>query len=71
MKKILNIEGMTCGHCVGRITTALSSIDGVSEVDVKLEEKVALVTIEKKIADEQFNKEIENVGYKVAGIETA
>lgn len=71
MKKKINIEGMTCGHCVGRVSKALSSIDGVSNVDVNLDEKKALVNLDKEIPDEQFNKEIENVGYKVVGIETA
>lgn len=71
MKKKINIEGMSCGHCVGRITKALSGIDGVSEVDVNLDEKKALVSLDQEIPDEQFNKEIENVGYKVTGIESA
>ncbi len=71
MKKILSIEGMTCGHCVGRVTKALSGLDGVSEVDVQLDEKRALISLDKEIPDELFNKEIENAGYKVVGVETA
>ena len=71
MKKKINIEGMTCGHCVGRITKALSGIDGVSDVDVKLDEKRALVNLDKEVPDEQFSKEIENAGYKVTGIEVS
>lgn len=69
MKKKISIEGMTCNHCVGRVNKALSGMDGVSEVDVNLEEKRALVTLDKDITDEQFKTEIENTGYKITGIE--
>lgn len=69
MKKKISIEGMTCNHCVGRVNKALSGMDGVSEVDVNLEEKRALVTLDKDITDEQFKTEIENTGYKTTGIE--
>ncbi|HJP18242.1 MAG TPA: heavy-metal-associated domain-containing protein [Nitrospinota bacterium] len=70
MKKKINIEGMSCGHCVGRVTKVLTGIEGVSDVDVNLDEKRALVSLDKEIHDEQFNKEIENVGFKVIGVET-
>lgn len=69
MKKKISIEGMTCNHCVGRVNKALSGMDGVSEVDVNLEEKRALVTLDKDITDEQFKTEIGNTGYKITGIE--
>ena len=61
---------MSCGHCVGRVTKVLTGIEGVSDVDVNLDEKRALVSLDKEIHDEQFNKEIENVGFKVIGVET-
>ncbi len=71
MKKKIGIEGMTCGHCTGRVNKALSEMDGVSEVAVNLDEKNALVTLEKEISDEQLKKEIEGTGYQVTGIEQA
>jgi copper chaperone len=39
----LHVEGMTCGHCVKHVTEALRKVDGVSEVDVRLGEKRAVV----------------------------
>lgn len=71
MKRTINIEGMTCGHCTGRVTKALSELDGVSEVVVNLDEKNAVVSLNKEISDEQFKQEIDNVGYQVVGIEAA
>ncbi len=70
MKKKLNIEGMTCGHCVGRVDKALSAMEGISEVDVNLDEKMATVTMEKEVPDEKLKSEIESNGYKVIGIES-
>jgi copper chaperone CopZ len=36
MKKIMTIEGMSCGHCVMRVTKALEEIPGVSNAKVNL-----------------------------------
>ncbi len=32
----LNISGMSCGHCVGRVTQALAGVDGVRAEDVRI-----------------------------------
>lgn len=40
----LNIEGMTCDHCVRAVTEALEGVTGVSTADVSLEQKRAVVT---------------------------
>jgi copper chaperone CopZ len=45
-------------------------MEGVTGVDVNLEEKMATVTMEKEVPDENFKSEIENNGYKVVGIES-
>ena len=36
MKKILTIDGMSCGHCVKHVETALKGIAGVDNVKVCL-----------------------------------
>ncbi|MBP8880213.1 MAG: heavy-metal-associated domain-containing protein [Dermatophilaceae bacterium] len=30
------VDGMTCGHCAGHVTTELKALDGVSDVRVDL-----------------------------------
>ncbi len=70
MKKIINIEGMTCDHCVGRINKALSEVDGINEVVVNLEEKKAEITLEKDVTDEKLITEIENIGFNVVKIQS-
>lgn len=36
MKKIVTIEGMSCGHCVMRVRKALEETPGVTAADVNL-----------------------------------
>ena len=36
MSEVLNVQGMTCGHCVSAITTAVEALPGVTGVEVDL-----------------------------------
>lgn len=69
MKKKVLIEGMSCGNCVHHVTEALSEIDGVSNVAVKLEEKYALIDVENNDLDEAIKFAVDEAGYEVVGIE--
>ena len=39
----LNIEGMTCDHCVHSVTTALKDVPGVRDAKVSLADKSAVI----------------------------
>ena len=39
MNKILNVDGITCEHCVDTIKEAVGTLDGVLRVDVDVEKK--------------------------------
>lgn len=66
-EKIIEIGGMTCGHCQARVLKALSGIDGViAEVD--LENQLAKVTLLKPIEDSVLRETILNAGYEVGSI---
>lgn len=43
MKNILTIDGMSCGHCVMRVQSALLAIPGVTSADVDLNTRQAVV----------------------------
>ena len=60
---ILNIDGMTCNHCVMNVKKAITSVDGVSEVEVFLNENRALIN--GTFSFEKVKKAIEDIGYKV------
>lgn len=63
----MNIEGMTCGHCVMHVTAALKKVKGVIKADVDLNKKSAVVTYEAGSATkEQMVKAVEEAGYKAA-----
>ena len=48
----LNIEGMSCEHCVARTEKALAAVTGVNEVEVRLEPGAATVTGENVSPDD-------------------
>ena len=45
-QKTLNIEGMTCASCVGRVEKALSGLEGVTGVTVNLAAETARLSVE-------------------------
>ncbi|AOR24639.1 heavy-metal-associated domain-containing protein [Clostridium taeniosporum] len=67
MKKKILIEGMSCNHCVGHVKNALEGLDGVTSVEVSLQDKYALV--ETTESDEVLKDAIEDEGYDVVRIE--
>lgn len=66
MKKIISIEGMSCGHCVQAVTEALMGIDGVESANVGLDAKQAEVEyVEDKVEEETLYQAIEDIGFEV------
>lgn len=63
------IEGMSCMSCVATVKKTLSSIDGVQEVKVSLQDKNATVKYDpEKVTQEQLKNTINKIGYKAADI---
>lgn len=69
MEKKIFIEGMTCGHCVGRVQKELEGICGVKSAQVSLEDKMAMVTLAHEVEDEKFVAAVDEAGYKVVSVE--
>ncbi|WLQ07995.1 heavy metal translocating P-type ATPase [Arthrobacter oryzae] len=59
----LDIEGMTCASCVGRVERKLGKLEGV-EASVNLPLESAQVTVPAGITDEQITATVEAAGYK-------
>lgn len=68
MQKTISIEGMMCMHCVKHVNEALSKVDGVSLVEVSLENKNAIVTLTSPVDDSILKSAVENAGYDVTEI---
>ncbi len=71
MKKTLSIEGMTCHNCVRHVTEALEGVDGVSDVNVNLEEKNVELTAAESVSDEALKSAVKEAGYKVTSVDGA
>ena len=67
MEKTIDIEGMSCAHCVKHVTEALDAIDGV-KAEVSLENKNAKVSLQKEVSDDVLKEAVVKAGYEVKGI---
>ena len=66
MTKILNVDGITCEHCVDTIKEAVEILDGVLRVDVDIEKKQVVVEFDEKMGKpEVLIDKIEEVGFEV------
>ena len=64
-KTTLKVVGMTCNHCVMRVTKALEAVKGVKSAKVSLDEKKADVVFKGDTLDsEPLIKAVEEAGYK-------
>jgi copper chaperone len=62
----LNVEGMSCAHCVHAVKSAVSGLAGVDKVEVSLEKNLATVEFDPAVASLQAIKSaIEGEGYSV------
>ncbi|MCK4796330.1 MAG: permease [Spirochaetes bacterium] len=64
-KTNLNVNGMTCIHCVNTVKKAVESVSGTSNVFVDLDGKRVEFDIKDNIDIESIKKAIENEGYDV------
>lgn len=67
MKKIMEIGGMSCSHCQGRVEKALNEIDGV-EASVNLKKNNATIKLSKDIDESVLKQAVEDAGYEVVSI---
>ncbi len=64
MTRKLKISGMSCGHCVSHVKSALENIEGVSQSDVSLENHEAEVTLSGEVVDADLIAAVEAAGYQ-------
>ncbi len=64
MNKTLAITGMSCGHCVNTVKSALEKVGGVATVDVSLNENRADLTLSGDVGDSVLVAAVEAAGYQ-------
>jgi copper chaperone CopZ len=67
MKKLLKIEGMSCGHCVMHVQSALEDVPGVKKANVDLLKREAMVEGD-NLDDQAMRAAVSEAGYKVSSI---
>jgi copper chaperone len=67
----MNITGMSCGGCVGKVTQAMQAVPGAGRVDVSLPGKASVDFDEKLASSERLQSAVMGVGYGVAAREAA
>lgn len=67
MRKLLKIEGMSCGHCVMHVQSALEEVPGVISAKVDLLERSAMVEGE-NLDNQLLRAAVTEAGYKVTSI---
>lgn len=60
----LNIQGMSCAACVGRVERALKKVDGVAEANVNLATHKAHIVLAKPLADDLLTAAVTKAGYE-------
>ena len=67
MKKItIQIEGMSCQHCVMRVKKALEGLSGISDLTVEVG-SAQMTFDESKIQQADIENAITKAGYKIKG----
>ena len=62
--KTIEIDGMSCQHCVMAVKKGLEALDGVSEADVEIG-KASVTYDESKVQDSDLNDAIVQTGFKI------
>jgi copper chaperone len=64
MKQILNVQGMTCGHCEKAVTTAIRLLD--PQADISIDRSQNRVEVSSNQPLEALAEAIREEGYTVA-----
>ena len=67
-KMMIQIEGMSCNHCVNKVKNMLEETEYVKKVKVDLRKKEAIIWSSEAIDKNQVQKRIEDLGYQVVNI---
>lgn len=63
---ILNVKGMSCGHCVKAVEGSVGALEGVNEVRVNLEAGQVDVSFnEQQVTVDKIKEAIDDQGYDV------
>jgi copper chaperone CopZ len=69
MKKVIQIEGMSCHHCEMHVEKSLLSLKNVKSAKASHIDKKCEVVLKKDVEDEVLIEKVKEAGYTVTSIE--
>jgi copper ion binding protein len=60
------VVGMTCDHCRRSVSSEVSAVDGVTDVDVDLTTGTVTVTSDQPVSADKIREAVEEAGYTLA-----
>ncbi|AYF30142.1 MULTISPECIES: heavy-metal-associated domain-containing protein [Micromonospora] len=67
METTYQVSGMTCGHCVNSVSTELSALPGVTDVQVDLASGRVTVTSQNPLDADAVRAAVDEAGYDLVG----
>ena len=64
----LTISGMTCGHCAQTLTTALSALRGVENVDVDVTSGRVILDVAHPLSTNALTQAVSAAGFELTAI---
>ena len=65
MKKILNVDGMSCNHCVDKIQRFVGECEGVEILNIDIDNKILEVEIDDEKRLVSVIEAVEDAGFVV------
>jgi copper chaperone len=62
----IKVKGMSCGHCAAAVTQALTSLPGISQVQVDLASGLVTYQSQGRASREEVARAVKAAGYEVA-----
>ncbi|MFI0470872.1 MULTISPECIES: heavy-metal-associated domain-containing protein [Saccharopolyspora] len=61
------VKGMTCSGCMSKVTSAVTGVEGVTDVDVDISNGELTVVSASPVDPDAIRKAVNEAGYQVAG----
>jgi copper chaperone CopZ len=64
--KTLKVLGVDCNNCAANVRKALEGVKGIENLDIRLSEKVAIITFDPdEVSKQEITEKVEDFGYEV------
>lgn len=62
----LKVLGVDCNNCAANVRKALEGVDGIENLDIRLSEKIAVVTFDPgEVSKQEITEKVEDFGFDV------